>query len=103
MEEYIELGLARKVELFADVPHDKNGVFVLPVVLDLLTIPIRNSGVRHRMAVISVADELDEERAVLDGPVLGPLESLSNFKHVVSLNSEAGDDITTCVELCVHG
>lgn len=55
------------------------------------------------MAVISVADELNEERTILNGPVLGPFECLSDFKHVVSLNSEAWDDITTCIELRVHG
>lgn len=55
------------------------------------------------MTMIPIADELNEERTMLNRPVLGPLECLSDLKHIVSLNSEAGDNITTCVELSVHG
>lgn len=53
--------------------------------------------------MIPVTDELNEERTVFNRPVLSPLECLSHLKHIVALDSEAGDDIATCVELSVHG
>ena len=53
--------------------------------------------------MISIANNLNKERAVLNRPFFGPFECLSHLKHVVSLNTEARNSITPFVKLSVHG
>lgn len=83
--------------------EDEDGILGLAVVLDFLSVSVGNSGVGHGVAVVAVAHDLDEEGTVLDGVALSPLEGLPHFKHVVALDSESGNDITTSVEFSIHG
>lgn len=53
--------------------------------------------------MITVGDQFDEERTMLNRPSLGPLESLSHLKDIVSINPESRDGISTGVEQGIHG
>lgn len=53
--------------------------------------------------MVAVGDQLDEERTMLDGPSLGPLEGFPHFKDIVSVNPESRDGVSTGVEEGIHG
>lgn len=54
------------------------------------------------MPVITIANQLNKERPMLNRVVFSPFEGLSNFKNIVAFNTKAWDNITSFIKLSVH-
>lgn len=83
------------------VASDLNGVTGLSHLLDLLLGAVGDAWVRHRVAVVSVGVALNEEGSILNDIGASPLESLTHHQDVLSLDLDAGDTVTSFVEVCV--
>jgi hypothetical protein len=55
------------------------------------------------MAVVAIAQKLNEKRSFLDCITFGPFKCFSNLKDIVSINSNAGNGIASCIDIRVHG
>ena len=54
------------------------------------------------MPVVSVAQNFHKKRTIINRPVFSPLENLSHLKHIVALESDSWNNITSFIELGVH-
>ena len=100
---YFKFCLCRKIKLLSDRSKDDDWIFGFSIFLDFFSFSVWNSRIGHRVTVITIAEKLNEERSVFNWPIFGPFKCLSNFIDIISFNSEAGDNITSCVEFSIHG
>ena len=80
-----------------------NWVSRLTHVGDLVLGPVGDARVGHGVAVVSVRRHLKVEGAVLDDIGTSPLDCLFDHEDVLSLDFEAGDIVTSSIEVCVMG
>jgi len=85
------------------VSADFNRITGFTDIVDFLLGSVGNAGVGHRVAVVSVCVEFDEKGAVLLYKFARPFNGLSHRKHILSLDANAGDLVTSCVKLSVVG
>lgn len=72
-----------------------DAVSFLAYLLDFLSGSVRNTRVRHRVAVISVSLHLNEKRSVFQRIVLGPLHSSFHCEIIISVNLNSGNCIAS--------
>lgn len=68
---------------------------------DLILSSVGDAWVRHRVTVVAISRALEVERSVLNDVGSSPLDSLLDHEDVLSLNLEAGNLVTSCVEVSV--
>jgi len=80
-----------------------NWVTSLTDLVDFFLGSVSDAGVRHRVTMVSVCVKFDEKGAVLLYEFASPLNGLSNHKHILSLNANAGYLVASCVKFSVVG
>ena len=83
------------------VSADLNRVTGLTDIVDFLLGSVSNAGVRHRMTVVPVCVEFNKQGTVLLHVSTSPLHGFSHCKHILSLNANTRDLVTSCVKLGV--
>lgn len=99
----LEFGFSRPFVLEDDLSGDLDGISRLSDVRNFVLGAISDTRVGHRVSVIAIGAHFKEQRSVFDNISTGPFDSFSDHQHVLGLNFEARDEVTTRVELNVVG
>lgn len=80
-----------------------NTISLLSDLLNFLSGSVGITWIRHRMSVVSIGITFNQKWTVFNSVLFSPLESLSDSKEIISINSESWDLISSGEEIRILG